>query len=45
MNKAAHYQYYVEGEDEKKLLSVLKTEMGLIVPGKIDKLNVVQDVR
>lgn len=44
MNKAAHYQYYVEGEDEKKLLSVLKTEMGLIVPGKIDKLNVVQEL-
>jgi len=38
-----YYQYYVEGEDERKLLSVLKTEMGLIVPGKIEVFNVVQE--
>lgn len=44
MQKIGYCQYYVEGEDEQKLLSVLKTEMGLIVPGKIEKLNVVQEV-
>lgn len=43
MGKMGYYQYYVEGEDERKLLSVLKTEMGLIVPGKIDVINVVQE--
>lgn len=36
-------QYYVEGEDEKKLLSELKTSMQFIVPGKIEKFNVVQE--
>lgn len=35
-------QYYVEGEDEKKLVSVLKSNMGVIKPGKVQKLNVLQ---
>ena len=35
-------QYYVEGEDEKKLIDVLKTDMRLIIPGKVQKLNVVE---
>lgn len=43
MGKKGYYQYYVEGEDERKLLSVLKTEMGLIVPGKIEVVNVLQE--
>lgn len=44
MNKLGKYiQYFAEGEDEEKLLSVLKTDMQLIAPGKINKLNVVQD--
>ncbi len=44
MNKHGKYiQYFVEGEDEEKMLSVLKTDMQLIVPGKVSKLNVVQD--
>lgn len=43
MRKTAHFQYYVEGEDEKKLLTELKTNMKLIVPGKIEKFNVVQE--
>lgn len=42
MSIRGYYQYYVEGEDERALLAVLKTEMELIVPGKIDVLNVVQ---
>jgi hypothetical protein len=44
MSKLGRYiQYFVEGEDEEKVLAVLKTEMQLIVPGKVNKLNVVQD--
>lgn len=39
-----NFQYYVEGEDEKKLLSTLKTELGVIVPGKIEVFNIVQDL-
>lgn len=38
-----NYQYYVEGQNEEKLISVLKTEMELVCPGKIDVLNVVQE--
>lgn len=43
MGKSEYFQYYVEGDNEKKLLSVLKTELELIVSGKIEKLNVVQE--
>ena len=44
MNKMGSYiQYYVEGEDEEKLLSVLKTDLQAIIPGKIGKFNAVQD--
>lgn len=42
MGKRGYYQYYVEGEDERALLSVLKTEMEVIIPGKIEILNVAQ---
>ena len=34
-------QYYVEGEDEKQLINVLKTQLKMIRPGKVQKLNVV----
>lgn len=34
--------YYVEGEDEKKLINVLKTQLRVIKPGKVQKLNVVE---
>ena len=37
------YQYYVEGEDEKRIIEVLKTDMQLIKPGKVQVLNVVQE--
>lgn len=42
MIKNSPVRYYVEGDDEKKFISVLKTEMQLIVPGRIDHLNVVE---
>ncbi len=37
------YQYFVEGEDEKRLIEVLKTDMQLIKPGKIQVLNVIEE--
>lgn len=42
MKKREIYHYYVEGEDEKKLLEVLKRDFGCIESGKIDKVNVMQ---
>lgn len=41
--KKYNYQYYVEGEDEKCLVQVLKTELRCIEPGKVQKLNAVQE--
>ncbi len=35
------YQYFVEGENEKRLIEVLKTDMGMIQPGKVQIVNVV----
>ena len=37
-----NYQYYVEGKNEKALLSTLKSELRCIRSGKIDIFNVVQ---
>lgn len=34
--------YLVEGDDEKKLVNTLKNSMGLIHPGKVQKLNVIE---
>lgn len=36
---AKYYQYYVEGQDEEKLIQVLKTELRLIEPGKVEKIQ------
>ena len=35
------FQYYVEGQDDEKVINILKTKMGLIQPGKVTVLNVV----
>lgn len=40
--KSKYVQYYVEGQDEEKLINVLKTQLGLIIPGKVQRLNVVE---
>ena len=40
--KSKYVQYYVEGDDEGKLINTLKTDLRLILPGKVQKLNVVQ---
>lgn len=39
--KSKFVQYYVEGEDEKKLIEVLKA-MEMIRPGKVQTLNVIE---
>ena len=43
MGKGKRYHYFVEGECEKKLISVLKEQKELIVPGKIDVLDVTKE--
>ena len=35
-------QYYVEGDDEKKLVDTLINQLRAIKPGKVQKLNVVE---
>ncbi len=42
MRRQIYYQYFVEGEDEIKLLNVLKSDIGCITAGKVDKFNPVQ---
>ncbi len=37
-------QYYVEGDDEKKFLQVLKTDLQVIRPGKIQVFNVANKI-
>lgn len=44
MNKNANVQYFVEGEDEKKLVNTLKNDLKVIIPGKVQIKNVVQDI-
>lgn len=39
--KSRYIQYYVEGEDEEKLIDVLKNRLRVIKSGKVQKLNVV----
>lgn len=41
--RTKYVQYYVEGDDEEKLVSVLKNELRVIRPGKVQKMNVVQN--
>lgn len=38
-----YFQYYVEGEDEEKLINVLKSDMQCIVAGKVQVLNPVTE--
>ncbi len=37
------YHYYVEGQDDKKVVDVLRLKMGLIESGRVDVLNVVTE--
>lgn len=33
------YQYYVEGQDEKKIIDTLKSEFMCIIPGKVQVIE------
>ena len=41
--KQKNFYYFVEWETEEKLIKVLRSELQVIYPGKIQKLNVVQE--
>lgn len=41
--KNTNILYFVEGEDERKLVNVLKAELKLIKTGKVQVLNVVEE--
>lgn len=43
MKRNILYQYLVEGDTERKVIQTLKGEMNLIIPGKVQRLNVVQE--
>ena len=40
--KYPNVHYFVEGDDEKKLLEVLKTRLNTIRPGRIQRYNVIE---
>lgn len=40
--KSRYVQYYVEGDDEEKLIKILNTRLNAIRPGKVQKLNVIE---
>ncbi len=41
--KSKYIIYYVEGENEQKLINTLKAKLGVIKTGKVQKLNVVEE--
>lgn len=43
MDKRKNYQYYVEGDDEKCLINVLKRDLQCIASGKVEKFNAIQN--
>ena len=44
MSKMNKVVYFVEGECEEKLINALKQEPSAIRPGKVKKINVIQNV-
>ena len=44
MRKSANIQYFVEGEDEKKIVNTLKNDLKVIIPGKVQIINVIQNI-
>ena len=42
MGNRKYYHYFVEGANEEKILNVLKTDLRLIQPGKVQIFNVVE---
>ena len=44
MARENRFVYFVEGDTEKRLIEVLKTDLQVIKPGKVRKLNVIEQV-
>ncbi len=44
MNRQVNIRYFVEGDDEKKLVNTLKNDLKVIVSGKVQILNVIQNI-
>lgn len=42
MRKKLRYHYFVEGEDEQRLVNVLKSDLRCIQSGKVQVFNVIQ---
>lgn len=42
MGQGKYYHYFVEGENEEKLIKVLKTDLQMIIPGKVQTFNIVE---
>lgn len=42
MAQNRYYHYFVEGNNEEKMVKILKTDMQLIMPGKVQIFNVVE---
>ena len=42
MAQNRYYHYFVEGNNEEKIVKILKTDMQLIMPGKVQVFNVVE---
>ena len=42
--RTKNVQYYVEGEDDEKVVKVLKDDLKVIRPGRVQKMNIVQNV-
>lgn len=43
MAKNKVFRYYVEGDDDRKLIDTLKSDFQNIQPGRVEKFNVVQN--
>lgn len=43
MAQNKYYHYYVEGETDKKIVGILKTDYQYIIPGKVERFNVIQE--
>lgn len=37
-----HYYYFVEGDDDRKIVNTLKTDFRQIISGKVEKFNVIE---
>ncbi len=38
-----YYHYYVEGQTDEKMVRILKTDLQLVVPGKVEKFNIIEN--